>query len=81
MKWTALIFIGLFATLQTAEIPRPTESASFATAVLRMDRALASHGIARHLTIEEGGPHNEISWARRFPLAIRYLLVPTAVTP
>jgi hypothetical protein len=46
-----------------------------------MDRALAEHGIEHHLMIEEGAPHNEISWARRFPLAIRYILDSTVVAP
>jgi predicted alpha/beta superfamily hydrolase len=65
----------------TTEVPSVSESLLVADAIRRMDRALARHGIEHHVMIEEGAPHNEISWARRFPLAIRYILDPSVVAP
>lgn len=71
-EWPSRIFVGV----GTKETSRAGEAESYLTSVKELASVLESKGLSAErlkLEVENGGIHNESTWARRLPGAMMYL--------
>jgi len=73
--WPARVYVGM----GTREVGNTEKDAKTADDARELGRILREAGLDRtrlRVRIEEGAPHNEASWARRFPEALEFLFGP-----
>lgn len=71
-KWPQRIYLGT----GTAETSNPEKDRSVVDDVRELNAILQRSGLDEHrlrLVAEEGAPHHESAWARRFPAALSFL--------